>query len=101
MVYANTSGGVEFSGAQQFAAAVNNTIYQPAGTAISIHGSSQDVALTNNLVWAIDGYGVTVEAFPAYCETVRTTETAMADARNPAPYLPFQTAETPFSLPSR
>lgn len=60
IAYSNSVAAVELIGAQA-AAVVNNTIYQPAGTGISVHGSSQNASLTNNAVWIEEGHGILVD----------------------------------------
>ncbi len=53
LIYANTSAGVQMSGAGSFSGApklVNNTIFQPAGDAVRLIGTSRNVELRNNIL---------------------------------------------------
>ena len=58
LIYANTTTGIRIPGGGPDL--VNNTIYQSAGTALRLEGSSANVVLRNNIVWATGGTAVSI-----------------------------------------
>jgi parallel beta-helix repeat protein len=63
LVYANAAGGVVFR-RSYLVKFVNNTVYEPAGNALTIEGDatggSEDIELRNNVLWVTQGYAIAV-----------------------------------------
>ena len=63
LVYANSSQGIYLHGYHDFAITdvVNNTVYQPQGDAIRVEGNFSNAHLRNNILWAQNGYDISVD----------------------------------------
>ncbi|MCA9262213.1 MAG: right-handed parallel beta-helix repeat-containing protein [Planctomycetales bacterium] len=68
VVYANTTTGIQLNDASTQGGStteiINNTVYEPAATAVVIDGNSRGVDLRNNILWAggVDNVAVRVGA---------------------------------------
>ena len=58
LIYANSTTGIRVPGGGPDL--VNNTIHQSAGTALRLEGSSANVVLRNNIVWATGGTAISI-----------------------------------------
>ncbi len=72
LVYANTNRGLLIQGANgaQFS---NNTLYQTVGDGIRVDSTSQNLRITNNIIWVLAGYGLYVDRTVKPDRTLITT----------------------------
>ena len=60
LIYENTLRGILTGGGT--APITNNTIYQPTGDAIDVRSNSTNVSISNNVLWVMAGYDISVDA---------------------------------------